>query len=112
MGTGFSYDAQRRVAQASALRQVIGSVRDIRRLGSAALDLCLLAEGSLDGFFESCLNPWDLAAGWLIAVEAGARVGGPGASGPDSTLAWGCAPGLDPEFPALVLGAYGSSGII
>lgn len=112
VGTGFSYDAQRRVAQASALAQVIGSIRDIRRLGSAALDLCLLAEGSLDGFFESCLNPWDLAAGWLIAVEAGARVGGPEASGPDSTLAWGCAPGLDPEFPALVLGAYRSSGII
>jgi myo-inositol-1(or 4)-monophosphatase len=52
----------------------MGEVRDIRRLGAAALDLCLVAAGRLDGYFESGLQPWDLAAGALIAREAGAVV--------------------------------------
>ena len=49
-------------------------VRDIRRFGSAALDLCRVAEGSLDVYYERGLNPWDMAAGWLVATEAGAEV--------------------------------------
>ncbi|KRE36871.1 inositol monophosphatase [Janibacter sp. Soil728] len=73
-GTGFGYDADRRAWQAAVLTHVLPRVRDIRRLGSAALDLCRVAEGSLDVYYERGLNPWDVAAGWLVATEAGAVV--------------------------------------
>lgn len=76
VGTGFGYDADRRRAQARVLGTLIGQIRDIRRLGSAAIDLCLVASGSLDLFYERGLNPWDMAAGALIAAEAGAAVVG------------------------------------
>ena len=76
VGTGFGYAAARRAAQARVLTQVLPRVRDIRRLGSAAVDLCLVAQGSLDAYYERGLNPWDLAAGELVAREAGARVVG------------------------------------
>ncbi|MCB7138134.1 inositol monophosphatase family protein [Cellulosimicrobium marinum] len=76
VGTGFGYDPDRRRAQARVLVDVIPRVRDIRRLGSAAIDLCLVASGELDLYYERGLNPWDLAAGGLIAQEAGARVSG------------------------------------
>jgi myo-inositol-1(or 4)-monophosphatase len=72
--TGFSYLADERKKQAELLVRLLPQVRDIRRLGSAAKDLCLLARGAYDAYFEAGLNQWDLAAGWLIAVEAGARV--------------------------------------
>jgi myo-inositol-1(or 4)-monophosphatase len=55
---------------------LLPSVRDIRRLGSGALDLCAVAAGRLDAYFEEGLSPWDLSAGGLIAREAGARVEG------------------------------------
>ncbi|WP_165350512.1 inositol monophosphatase family protein [Xylanimonas protaetiae] len=74
--TGFGYAASRRAAQARVLTQVLPRVRDIRRLGSAAVDLCLLAQGSYDLYYERGLNPWDMAAGSLVATEAGARVVG------------------------------------
>lgn len=70
-GTGFGYDPQRRVRQARLLQSVIGSVRDIRRAGSAALDLCSVARGRLDAYFEWGLQPWDMAAGRPIVEEAG-----------------------------------------
>ena len=73
-GTGFGYDAGRRAWQAEVLTHVLPRVRDIRRFGSAALDLCRVAEGSLDVYYERGLNPWDMAAGWLVATEAGAEV--------------------------------------
>nr|WP_246256630.1 inositol monophosphatase family protein [Isoptericola halotolerans] len=76
VGTGFGYDATRRAHQARVLGQVLPRVRDIRRLGAAAIDLCLLAEGSLDLYYERGLNPWDVAAGGLVAVEAGAALSG------------------------------------
>jgi myo-inositol-1(or 4)-monophosphatase len=76
LATGFSYTAERRTAQASALARYIASVRDIRRIGVAALDLCYVAAGRLNAYAESGLNPWDQAAGVLIAREAGARVTG------------------------------------
>ncbi|MBF4463323.1 MULTISPECIES: inositol monophosphatase family protein [unclassified Rathayibacter] len=76
VGTGFGYDAGRRMRQGAIVRELLGSVRDIRRIGSAALDLCAVASGRLDAYFERGLNPWDLAAGALIAQEAGARVAG------------------------------------
>jgi myo-inositol-1(or 4)-monophosphatase len=76
VGTGFGYDPARRAHQAAVVAGLLDRVRDIRRLGSAALDLCLAAEGALDAFFEKGPNPWDHAAGGLIAAEAGLRVEG------------------------------------
>ncbi|WP_307865131.1 inositol monophosphatase family protein [Myceligenerans salitolerans] len=76
VGTGFGYDADRRAAQAVVLTHVLPQVRDIRRLGSAAIDLCLLAQGSIDLYYERGLNPWDMAAGALVATEAGAVMTG------------------------------------
>jgi len=76
VGTGFGYDAGRRERQAQLLTHVLPRVRDIRRAGAASLDLCALATGRLDGYYERGLKPWDLAAGGLVAREAGATVGG------------------------------------
>jgi len=73
LGTGFSYDARIRGLQAAGVARLITRVRDIRRLGSCALDLCHVAEGALDGYFEEGVNLWDHAAGGLIAELAGAR---------------------------------------
>ncbi len=72
VGTGFGYAPELRRAQARLLGTLLPAVRDIRRAGSAALDLCAVACGRLDGFYEAGLNPWDSAAGGLIAAEAGA----------------------------------------
>lgn len=72
VGTGFSYLPERRRAQGARVAAMVPLVRDVRRYGSAALDLCLVACGRLDAYFEEYLNTWDLAAGVLIAAEAGA----------------------------------------
>jgi myo-inositol-1(or 4)-monophosphatase len=81
VGTGFGYAAQRRQAQAAVLVGLLPRIRDIRRMGAASVDLCWVGCGRLDAFFERGLAPWDLAAGGLIAAEAGAVVsaidGGP-----------------------------------
>jgi myo-inositol-1(or 4)-monophosphatase len=76
VATGFNYDIERRVVQARAMATVLPAVRDIRRFGSAALDLCAVACGVVDAFFEAGMHEWDWAAGALIAREAGARVDG------------------------------------
>jgi myo-inositol-1(or 4)-monophosphatase len=78
VGTGFSYRAEVRTQQLEVVAGLIARVRDIRRMGSAALDLCAVACGRLNAYFERELNPWDHAAGALIAEEAGARVSGLG----------------------------------
>jgi myo-inositol-1(or 4)-monophosphatase len=72
IGTGFGYSSIRRASQARVLQEVLPSVADIRRLGSCAIDLCLVAQGVLDGYYERGVNAWDHAAGELIAREAGA----------------------------------------
>ena len=77
VATGFGYRPERRAVQAQVLTRVLPQVRDIRRLGSAAVDLCLVADGRMDAYFETGLNPWDLAAGWLVVTEAGGVVLGP-----------------------------------
>lgn len=74
VATGFNYVAEVRRLQASAVARLLGTVRDVRRLGSAALDLCALGAGRLDAYVEEGLNPWDMAAGGLVATEAGARL--------------------------------------
>jgi myo-inositol-1(or 4)-monophosphatase len=76
VGTGFGYDARRRAHQGAVFARLITRVRDIRRFGAAALDLCSVAEGTLDAYYEKGLNAWDHAAGGLIATEAGATVAG------------------------------------
>ena len=76
MATGFGYTVQRRTAQVAVLTRVIPRVRDIRRMGAASLDLCSVAAGTLDAYYERGLKPWDHAAGGLVAAEAGAVTGG------------------------------------
>jgi myo-inositol-1(or 4)-monophosphatase len=76
IATGFGYEARRRARQAEVLLRVLPKVRDIRRFGAASLDLCAAAEGLVDAYYERGLNPWDLAAGGLVATEAGLLVGG------------------------------------
>lgn len=75
IATGFSYDADHRRRQAAIMAELLPHVRDIRRAGSAALDLCAVAAGRVDGYYEEIGSRWDWAAGALIAAEAGAEVG-------------------------------------
>lgn len=110
IGTGFSYEAARRREQASLLTSVLPRVRDVRRSGAAALDLCWVAAGRLDGHYEAGLAPWDLAAGSLVAAEAGATVeliGGLLAAELDLPTLVAAAPGLGPALRALLEGAAG-----
>ena len=74
VGTGFSYQPGSRAAQAHVLASLLPRVRDVRRLGGAAIDLCCVACGRLDAYYETGLSRWDWAAGALIAAEAGAVV--------------------------------------
>lgn len=101
VATGFGYAAERRERQGRLVLDLLPRIRDIRRAGSAALDLCAVAAGRLDAYYETGLNPWDLAAGWLVAEESGALVGG--LDGPGEGLTWACAPGLGTTFPDVVV---------
>jgi len=94
VATGFGYAAARRAAQAGVLATLMGSIRDVRRFGSAALDLCYTAAGRFDAYYETGLNSWDAAAGELIAIEAGCRAGDHrgGSARPDELLV--AAPGV------------------
>lgn len=74
IATGFSYDVTNRVHQLEIINRLIPEIRDIRRTGAAAVDLCTVATGMVDGYYETGLMEWDLAAGALIASEAGAVV--------------------------------------
>jgi myo-inositol-1(or 4)-monophosphatase len=86
--TGFSYLPDRRAEQAALLQDLLPAVRDIRRGGSAALDLCSVADGTADAYYEHLIQPWDVAAGALIAHEAGTTVvRGPGTAFPQGILA-------------------------
>ncbi len=94
IGTGFAYDVAVRVGQGAVVAALLPRVRDIRRAGAAALDLCAVACGRLDGYFEQGLAPWDLAAGRLIAEEAGAVVGGLRDEGPGARMVVAAGPDL------------------
>ena len=102
IGTGFAYDVARRGRQGRALASMIERFRDVRRIGAASLDLCSVAAGRLDGYFEQGLRPWDYAAGALIAREAGARVGGLRGEREGERLVLAAAPGLFDEIEALI----------
>ncbi len=96
VGTGFAYDSQMRGRQGAIVAQLLPQVRDIRRMGTASLDLCFVASGRFNAYFERTLSPWDHAAGAIIAREAGATVKGLGDAAPsrDFILA------AHPEFAA------------
>jgi myo-inositol-1(or 4)-monophosphatase len=102
IGTGFGYDAAVRARQAGVLVPLLPSVADVRRLGSAALDLCFVAAGRLDGYFEVGLNLWDYAAGGLIAAEAGCVLSGLRGRPPATDCYAVAGPGLASEFFALL----------
>ncbi|WP_313959947.1 inositol monophosphatase family protein [Mycobacterium deserti] len=93
VGTGFSYDPAQRVRQAGILATLLPEVRDVRRMGSCALDLCMVAAGQIDGYYEDGVHVWDWAAGALIAAEAGAAVRLPPAEG-DAGFVVAAAPGI------------------
>jgi myo-inositol-1(or 4)-monophosphatase len=109
LGTGFGYAARRRAAQAALLAQMLPLVRDVRRIGSAALDLCMVAAGRLDAYYEHGLQVWDCAAGALIAAEAGARVLLPAPGGPadGAALVAAAAPGIADELFSVLNGLDG-----
>lgn len=102
VGTGFSYEAKQRAQQGAAVAYVLARVADIRRGGSAALDLCRLAAGQLDAYYELDLSPWDYAAGRLIAEEAGAQVAALPAGHGKGPAIVGAGPALMPAFVDLL----------
>jgi myo-inositol-1(or 4)-monophosphatase len=108
VGTGFGYSPERRRAQGAVVGALLPRVRDIRRQGAAALDLCSVACGRLDAYYEHGLAWWDLAAGGLVATEAGAQLWplGEGAVTDGSVMA--ANPRLAAPFRDLLhaLGAY------
>ncbi|MEZ0357423.1 inositol monophosphatase family protein [Mycobacterium sp. SA01] len=93
VGTGFGYAPQRRAEQSALLAGLLPLVRDVRRIGSASLDLCMVAAGRLDAHYEHGLHVWDWAAGALIAAEAGAVVALPRLD-EDGALLVAAAPGI------------------
>ncbi|NUW30878.1 inositol monophosphatase [Nonomuraea sp. SMC257] len=98
VSTGFGYDARRRAVQGQVLAEVLPRVRDVRRGGSCAVDLCSVAAGRVDGYYERGVNRWDYAAAGLIAAEAGARVAGLNGRPASPELLLCAAPGLFEEL--------------
>jgi myo-inositol-1(or 4)-monophosphatase len=105
VGTGYSYLADVRARQAVETAQLVSVVRDIRRIGSAALDLCYVACGRYDAYVERALKQWDLAAGRLIVTEAGGRVEGLNGDEPGELIVTAAAPQLYDAFHAALLAA-------
>jgi len=105
VATGFGYDARRRTAQAAVVQAVLPAVRDLRRQGAGALDLCSVAAGRVDAYYEQGLAPWDMSAGLLIAAEAGARTGGLRGRGPSHELVLAAAPDVFDALHDLLVGA-------
>jgi myo-inositol-1(or 4)-monophosphatase len=94
VATGFGYLPEVRARQGAVLAAILPEIGDIRRAGSAALDLCAVARGTVDAYYESGLNPWDLAAGWIIATEAGAVVSGLNGMAPGQAAVVAAGPGI------------------
>jgi myo-inositol-1(or 4)-monophosphatase len=94
VATGFGYRAQRRTVQGEVVAALLPRIRDIRRNGVASVDLCAVAAGRLDGYYERGLNYWDYAAGALIAQEAGAVVGDSRGGPPNPSMTVAAGPGL------------------
>jgi myo-inositol-1(or 4)-monophosphatase len=108
VSTGFGYRLEVRTHQAEVARRLIPRVRDIRRAGSAAIDLCDVGCGRLDAYYERGLNAWDYGAGALFAREAGALTGGRPGEPPSPELTVAGAPGIFEPLQGLLdeLGAW------
>jgi myo-inositol-1(or 4)-monophosphatase len=102
VATGFGYDAEQRRAQAAVVAELLPRIRDIRRHGSAALELCTVAAGRVDAYYEMHLNRWDFAAGALVAAEAGVVVTGLAGRPFAEPLGIAVAPSVAEEFVALL----------
>jgi myo-inositol-1(or 4)-monophosphatase len=94
VATGFGYRAERRTVQGEVVAALLPRIRDIRRNGVASVDLCAVAAGRVDGYYERGLNYWDYAAGALIAAEAGAIVGDSRGGPPSTSMTVAAGPGL------------------
>jgi myo-inositol-1(or 4)-monophosphatase len=103
VGTGFNYSPVNRVIQANRFPRFIDKIRDVRRLGSASLDLCFVACGRYDAYFEEHLYFWDFAAGSLIASEAGARVELLATEGPTAVAVLAANPALFVQMRTVLL---------
>ena len=101
IATGFAYAADTRAMQGAIVTRC-SRIRDIRRLGTASLDLCFVADGRINAFFEWTLSPWDHAAGALIAREAGATVKGRGDTAPNGDLVLAAEPSVAVALEALL----------
>jgi myo-inositol-1(or 4)-monophosphatase len=112
VSTGFGYCAKRRAEQAAVVLGLAPLVRDFRRAGAAVVDLCWLARGRLDGHYESGLNRWDIAAGGLIAAEAGAIVAGLRSADPNVGTFVAAVPGINEEFRAALMGAGAGTSLV
>ena len=102
VSTGFSYAPEQRTVQAARVAKMIHKIRDIRRFGAASIDLCYVACGRFDAYFEENLHSWDVVAGQLIATEAGCTTGNysGGAMTPAQTLV--SAPAIFGQLGALI----------
>ena len=107
VATGFGYSAQRRQEQAAVVTALAGQVRDFRRMGCATVDFCWLARGRLDAYYERGLNRWDVAAGALIAAEAGAIVTGLWGSSPHEETMVAAVPGIAASIREVLRKAHG-----
>jgi myo-inositol-1(or 4)-monophosphatase len=103
IATGFGYDPGRRTVQGQVVGAVLPKVRDIRRNGACAIDLCSLAAGQVDGYYERGVRYWDIAAGSLIAREAGAIVAGLSGRPAGEAMTVGGGPGLFAELHDLLV---------
>lgn len=105
VATGFSYDRGIRHEQAAVLADLLPRVRDVRRMGAAALDLCHVAAGRVDGYYERCVQAWDIAAGLVVLTEAGGVATGAGDGIPPSPeLVVAAGPSLHPLLLEAVSG--------
>lgn len=107
LATGFQYVAERRRAQGQIVAQLLPQVRDIRRLGACSVDLCLVAAGDVDAYYEHGLNAWDYAAGALICEEAGVKVAGAHGKAPDPHLLIAAVPSVWDALHDAILEAGG-----
>jgi myo-inositol-1(or 4)-monophosphatase len=110
LATGFGYEPARRGHQARVLAALLPQVRDVRRLGAAALDLCLAAQGAVDVYYEKGLNLWDYAAGGLVAAEAGLLVTGLAGAPPGPDLVLAAPPALHGELHDRLLALDAAGG--
>ncbi|RFA08249.1 inositol monophosphatase [Subtercola boreus] len=111
VATGFAYSAEIRAKQGLVIAKLLPEVRDIRRIGSAALDLCSVAAGRHDAYFERGLKPWDHAAGALIAREAGAHVGGFDGAPPSAAFTLAAEPTLAARLEPLLAHLFAEAGL-